>query len=197
MTALRQTSPSPLPGGGSGRGPFRAGAALSLLRLAPRAAPSPRRGEGLDAARGRARRHLEELRRGACQRRGDARRRGRLDPRRHRRERRRQVDADEILYGFYRPTRARSASTAKRSLRYAGRCDPAGIGMVHQHFMLVETFSVLENMMLGSEGGGSGEGPRQGARRARAAHARARPRRRPRRARRRAPGRRSSSASRS
>ena len=29
----------------------------------------------------------------------------------------------------------------------------AGIGMVHQHFMLVEVFSVAENMMLGREGG--------------------------------------------
>lgn len=28
-----------------------------------------------------------------------------------------------------------------------------GIGMVHQHFMLVSNFSVLENVMLGSEGG--------------------------------------------
>ena len=29
----------------------------------------------------------------------------------------------------------------------------AGIGMVHQHFMLVENFTVLENVMLGAEGG--------------------------------------------
>lgn len=29
----------------------------------------------------------------------------------------------------------------------------AGIGMVHQHFMLVDTFSVLENVILGVEGG--------------------------------------------
>ena len=29
----------------------------------------------------------------------------------------------------------------------------AGIGMVHQHFMLVERFTVLENVILGSEGG--------------------------------------------
>ncbi|WP_207484012.1 ABC transporter ATP-binding protein [Arenibaculum pallidiluteum] len=28
-----------------------------------------------------------------------------------------------------------------------------GIGMVHQHFMLVDTFSVLENVLLGAEGG--------------------------------------------
>ena len=29
----------------------------------------------------------------------------------------------------------------------------AGIGMVHQHFMLVDTFTVLDNVMLGSESG--------------------------------------------
>ena len=29
----------------------------------------------------------------------------------------------------------------------------AGIGMVHQHFMLVENFTVLENVVLGVEGG--------------------------------------------
>ncbi len=28
-----------------------------------------------------------------------------------------------------------------------------GIGMVHQHFMLIDTFTVLENMVLGAEGG--------------------------------------------
>ena len=28
-----------------------------------------------------------------------------------------------------------------------------GIGMVHQHFMLVDNFTVLENVMLGAEGG--------------------------------------------
>ena len=26
-----------------------------------------------------------------------------------------------------------------------------GIGMVHQHFMLVDTFSALDNIMLGAE----------------------------------------------
>ena len=29
----------------------------------------------------------------------------------------------------------------------------AGVGMVHQHFMLVESFTALENLMLGAEGG--------------------------------------------
>ena len=33
----------------------------------------------------------------------------------------------------------------------AERCDQAGIGMVHQHFMLVPVFTVAENIMLGRE----------------------------------------------
>ena len=59
-----------------------------------------------------------------------------------------------ILYGFYeadageiridgRPARIRSSREAIH----------LGIGMVHQHFMLVPTLSVLENVMLGAEGG--------------------------------------------
>jgi simple sugar transport system ATP-binding protein len=59
-----------------------------------------------------------------------------------------------ILYGFYeadageirvdgRPMKIRSPSDAIR----------AGVGMVHQHFMLVDTLSVVENVMLGAEGG--------------------------------------------
>jgi general nucleoside transport system ATP-binding protein len=59
-----------------------------------------------------------------------------------------------ILYGFYeadageihikgKPVRIRSSQDAIA----------AGIGMVHQHFMLVETMSVIENVILGAEGG--------------------------------------------
>ena len=59
-----------------------------------------------------------------------------------------------ILYGFYhadsgeiridgRPVRLPDSQAAIA----------AGIGMVHQHFMLVEPFTVLENIMLGAEGG--------------------------------------------
>ena len=59
-----------------------------------------------------------------------------------------------ILYGFYRADRG--------EIRIAGRAVPiedskdaiaAGIGMVHQHFMLVDTFTVVENVVLGAEGG--------------------------------------------
>ena len=38
------------------------------------------------------------------------------------------------------------ATSSKQSIE-------AGIGMVHQHFMLVDNFTVLENVVLGSEGG--------------------------------------------
>ena len=60
-----------------------------------------------------------------------------------------------ILFGFYhadtgeilidgRPTRIHDSQAAIR----------AGIGMVFQHFKLVENFTVLENVVLGAEGGG-------------------------------------------
>jgi simple sugar transport system ATP-binding protein len=58
-----------------------------------------------------------------------------------------------ILYGFYeadageirvggQPVRIRSSSDAIK----------LGIGMVHQQFMLIDTFTVLENIILGAEG---------------------------------------------
>jgi len=59
-----------------------------------------------------------------------------------------------ILYGYYQPDRGeilvRSRPTVIRSPQDALA---AGIGMVHQHFMLVEPFTVLENVVLGVEGG--------------------------------------------
>jgi simple sugar transport system ATP-binding protein len=59
-----------------------------------------------------------------------------------------------ILYGFYQADageirvdgRALTIPDSAAAIR-------AGIGMVHQHFMLVEPFTVLENLMLGAEGG--------------------------------------------
>ena len=59
-----------------------------------------------------------------------------------------------IIYGFYeadsgeirvfgRPLMIRNSQDALN----------AGIGMVHQHFMLIDTFTVLENVMLGAEDG--------------------------------------------
>jgi len=70
-----------------------------------------------------------------------------------------------ILYGFYQadsgeirvggqPVRIRDSQAAIA----------LGIGMVHQHFMLVEPFTVLENVMLGVEGGALLAGGRARAR---------------------------------
>jgi simple sugar transport system ATP-binding protein len=59
-----------------------------------------------------------------------------------------------ILYGFYEADSGEIHVNGEpvriRSSREAIAC---GIGMVHQHFMLVPPLSVLENVMLGAEGG--------------------------------------------
>ncbi len=59
-----------------------------------------------------------------------------------------------ILYGFYHADageiRVNGATTRIPDSQAAIR---AGIGMVHQHFMLVEPFTVLENIVLGAESG--------------------------------------------
>ena len=61
-----------------------------------------------------------------------------------------------ILYGFYTADRGKTeifGSPVK--LSSTSDAIAAGIGMVHQHFMLVPNFSVLENIILGHEGRGS------------------------------------------
>ncbi len=71
-----------------------------------------------------------------------------------------------ILHGFYQADAGvvlvRGETVAIRDSRGAIRL---GIEMVHQHFMLVERLTVLENVMLGAEGGAR---LAAGARRARA-----------------------------
>ena len=59
-----------------------------------------------------------------------------------------------ILYGFYTADNGEILIDGE-PIRMAGSADAIGhgIGMVHQHFMLVPTMSVLENVMLGREGG--------------------------------------------
>ncbi len=60
-----------------------------------------------------------------------------------------------ILYGFYQPDAGAIRVDGKRlAIHSSDAAIAAGIGMVHQHFMLVEPFTVLENVMLGVEGGG-------------------------------------------
>ncbi|NQW10392.1 MAG: ABC transporter ATP-binding protein [Alphaproteobacteria bacterium] len=58
-----------------------------------------------------------------------------------------------ILYGFYEAD-AGEIRMDGRPVSITGPADAiaAGIGMVHQHFMLVPPFTVLENVMLGAEG---------------------------------------------
>jgi ABC-type uncharacterized transport system ATPase subunit len=59
-----------------------------------------------------------------------------------------------ILYGFYEAD-AGEIRIDGRSLRIANSqaAIKAGIGMVFQHFMLVDELSVIDNVMLGAEGG--------------------------------------------
>jgi simple sugar transport system ATP-binding protein len=59
-----------------------------------------------------------------------------------------------ILYGYYQPDRGEILVRGRRvTIRHSQDALAAGIGMVHQHFMLVEPFTVLENVVLGVEGG--------------------------------------------
>jgi len=59
-----------------------------------------------------------------------------------------------ILYGFYQADQGEIRISGKPvTIRDSQAAIAAGIGMVHQHFMLVENFTVLENVMLGAEGG--------------------------------------------
>ena len=59
-----------------------------------------------------------------------------------------------ILYGFYTAdTGTVTISGQPVRLRSSADAIAAGIGMVHQHFMLVPNFTVLENIILGHEGG--------------------------------------------
>ncbi|WP_234186936.1 ABC transporter ATP-binding protein [Shinella sp. NM-101] len=57
-----------------------------------------------------------------------------------------------ILYGFYQADRGDIVIDGRKvDIRDPNAAIAAGIGMVHQHFMLVENFTVLENIMLGAE----------------------------------------------
>src|SRR6185436_281910 len=59
-----------------------------------------------------------------------------------------------ILYGYHHADRGEMLVRGRpAAFRSAQDALAAGIGMVHQHFMLVEPFTVLENVVLGVEGG--------------------------------------------
>jgi general nucleoside transport system ATP-binding protein len=59
-----------------------------------------------------------------------------------------------ILYGLYEADSGEIRIDGKPvEMRNPRDALKAGIGMVHQHFMLVDTFTVLENVVLGAESG--------------------------------------------
>jgi len=59
-----------------------------------------------------------------------------------------------IVYGFHRADRGEIfVGGRKVDLHRPHDAIAVGIGMVHQHFMLVENFTVLENLILGAERG--------------------------------------------
>jgi simple sugar transport system ATP-binding protein len=58
-----------------------------------------------------------------------------------------------ILFGLYKPDNGSIHMNGKKVIvNSPEKSISLGIGMVHQHFMLVPTFNVLENVMLGNEG---------------------------------------------
>jgi general nucleoside transport system ATP-binding protein len=70
-----------------------------------------------------------------------------------------------IVYGYYQPDAGEILVRGRPvAIRSAQDALAAGIGMVHQHFMLVEPFTVLENVVLGREGGFRLEAGRRRAR---------------------------------
>src|SRR5262245_66444710 len=59
-----------------------------------------------------------------------------------------------VLYGYHLPDRGEILVRGRASgIRSPQDALAAGIGMVHQHFMLAAPFTVLENVVLGVEGG--------------------------------------------
>ncbi len=59
-----------------------------------------------------------------------------------------------ILFGFYAADSGEILVKGQAiKIKSSSDANAHGIGMVHQHFMLVEPFTVLENVVLGAEGG--------------------------------------------
>jgi simple sugar transport system ATP-binding protein len=62
-----------------------------------------------------------------------------------------------VLYGLYQPDEGQILiDDAPVTFHGPGDAIGAGIGMVHQHFMLIPVFTVAENVMLGHEDAGFG-----------------------------------------
>ena len=59
-----------------------------------------------------------------------------------------------VLYGLYPPDEGRIAMRGQEvKINSPRQAIAHGIGMVHQHFVLVDRFTVTENILLGAEGG--------------------------------------------
>src|SRR3954467_15028845 len=72
----------------------------------------------------------------------------------------------KTLYGEHRPDEGQILVDGREvSFKNPGDAIAAGIGMVHQHFMLADNFTVLENVVLGSEPTRAGRLDRTEARR--------------------------------
>ena len=57
-----------------------------------------------------------------------------------------------VLFGLYQPEQGKILKNGKEvAIRNPNDANAQGIGMVHQHFKLVECFSVLDNIILGVE----------------------------------------------
>ena len=57
-----------------------------------------------------------------------------------------------VLFGLYQPEQGKILKNGKEvAIRNPNDANALGIGMVHQHFKLVECFSVLDNIILGLE----------------------------------------------
>ncbi len=57
-----------------------------------------------------------------------------------------------ILYGLYQPDKGEIRINGEPvTIQSPSDAIQAGIGMVHQHFMLIPVFTVTENVMLGDE----------------------------------------------
>ncbi len=57
-----------------------------------------------------------------------------------------------ILYGLYQPDQGEIIVRGNKvAVHSPSDAIAAGVGMVHQHFMLIPVFTVTENVMLGEE----------------------------------------------
>ncbi len=61
-----------------------------------------------------------------------------------------------VLFGFYQPEEGEIYVRGEKvEIKSPNVAHELGIGMVHQHFQLIDTFTVVENIILGDEPGGA------------------------------------------